>query len=123
MPRDWNKFMGGAFAEKMEQAMDEVAENILDPNYPAKGKRKIIATFILDPDEERDLAEGTLDVKTVLVARKSVKRRMLFNRDSKGKAGMAELNSADPNQLELVMSDEGATEVQANNGVDLLQRI
>ena len=48
--RDLNKFMNGALAEKMELAMVEVAENILDPNYPAKGKRKITATITFDPD-------------------------------------------------------------------------
>lgn len=36
--RDLNKFMGGALAEKLEQAMVEVGENILDPQL--SGQRK-----------------------------------------------------------------------------------
>ena len=53
MKRDLNKFMNGALAEKLEQAMMEVAENVLDPNYPAKSKRKIIAEYLEDCLEER----------------------------------------------------------------------
>lgn len=121
--RDLNKFMNGALAEKMELAMVEVADNILDPNYPAKGKRKITATITFDPDEQRDIAKATLEVKTTLAARKPMEQRVLFNRDRAGKANMAELNSADPNQLEIGVNDEGTTEVKSNTGIDLLQRV
>lgn len=121
--RDLNKFMDGALAEKMELAMVEVAENILDPNYPAKGKRKITATITFDPDEQRDIAKATLEVKTTLAARKPMEQRVLFNRDRAGKANMADLNSADPNQLEIGVNDEGTTQIQSNTGMDLLQRV
>ncbi len=121
--RDLNKFMNGALAEKMELAMVEVADNILDPNYPAKGKRKITATITFDPDEQRDIAKATLEVKTTLAARKPMEQRVLFNRDRAGKANMAELNSADPNQLEIGVNDEGTTQIQSNTGMDLLQRV
>lgn len=121
--RDLNKFMNGALAEKMELAMVEVADNILDPNYPAKGKRKITATITFDPDDQRDIAKATLEVKTTLAARKPMEQRVLFNRDRAGKANMAELNSADPNQLEIGVNDEGTTQIQSNTGMDLLQRV
>lgn len=121
--RDLNKFMNGALAEKMELAMVEVADNILDPNYPAKGKRKITATITFDPDEQRDIAKATLEVKTTLAARKPMEQRVLFNRDRAGKANMAELNSADPNQLEIGVNDEGTTQVQSNTGIDLLEHV
>ena len=121
--RDLNKFMNGALAEKMELAMVEVADNILDPNYPAKGKRKITATITFDPDDQRDIAKATLEVKTTLAARKPMEQRVLFNRDRAGKANMADLNSADPNQLEIGVNDEGTTQIQSNTGMDLLQRV
>ncbi len=101
----------------------EVAENIMNPNYPAKGKRKITVTITVTPDEERDIGKASLDVKTTLVNRKPFEQRLLFNRDSKGQAGVAELNSADPKQLEIGVNDEGTTEVKSNTGVDLLQRV
>lgn len=121
--RDLNKFMNGALAEKLEFAMNEVAENILDPNYPAKGKRKITVTIIFDPDEQRDIAKATLEVKAKLSSRKPTEQRVLFNRDRVGKANMAELNSADPKQLEIDINNEGETEVKTNTGIDLLQRV
>lgn len=121
--RDLNKFMGGALNEKLEQALMEVADNVLDINYPAKGKRKIVVTITVDPDEQRDIAKASLDVKTTLVNRKPFEQRLLFNRDNMGRAGVAELNSADPNQLELTVNDEGTTEVKSNTGIDLLQRV
>lgn len=121
--RDLNQFMGGALAEKLEQALLEVADNVLDANYPAKGKRKIVVTITVDPDEERDIAKASLDVKTTLVGRRPFEQRLLFNRDNMGRAGVAELNSADPNQLEISVNDEGTTEVKSNTGVDLLQRV
>ena len=121
--RDLNKFMGGALAEKLEQAMVDVGENILDPNYPAKGKRKFTVTITFDPDEERDSAKANLEVKTALAPRKPVEQRMLFNRDRTGKAMVAELNSPDQKQMELTVNDEGVTEVQANTGVSLLEQV
>ncbi len=121
--RDLNKFMGGALAEKLETALMEVAENILNPNYPAKGKRKITVTITVNPDEERDIGKALLEVKTTLANRKPFEQRLLFNRDNKGQVGVAELNSADPNQLEISVNDEGTTEVKTNTGVDLLQRV
>ena len=121
--RDLNKFMGGALAEKLEQAMVEVGENILDPNYPAKGKRKITVTITFEPDEERDIAKAKLEVKTALAPRKPVEQRMLFNRDRTGKAMVAELNSPDQKQMELTVNDVGVTEVQANTGVRLLEQV
>ena len=121
--RDLNKFMGGALNEKLEQALMEVADNVLDTNYPAKGKRKIVVTITVDPDEQRDIAKASLDVKTTLVNRKPFEQRLLFNRDNMGRVGVAELNSADPNQLELTVNDEGTTEVKSNTGIDLLQRV
>ena len=121
--RDLNKFMDGALAEKMEIAMTEVAENVLDANYPAKGKRKITIEIAFEPSEERDIAKASLNVKTTLVARKPLEKRMLFNRDNKGRAGVAELNSPDPRQMELAVGDDGTTAVQSNTGIDLLQRV
>ena len=52
-----------------------------------------------------------------------MEQRVLFNRDRAGKANMAELNSADPNQLEIGVNDEGTTEIKSNTGMDLLQRV
>lgn len=121
--RDLNRFMDGALAEKMEIAMGEVAENVLDPNYPAKGKRKIKIEIVFEPDEERDIAKASLNVSTSLIARKPMEKRVLFNRDGKGRAAVAELNSADPNQMELQVGDDGTTAVESNTGIDLLQRV
>ncbi len=121
--RDLNKFMNGALAEKLEQAMMEVADNVLDPNYPAKGKRKITVTITFNSDDERDIAKATLDVRTALAPRKPVEQRMLFNRDRMGKAMVAELNSPDRHQMELTVTDEGTTEVQSNTGVSLLEQV
>lgn len=120
MARDLNKLMGGAFAERVEQALLEVAENILDPNYKADAPRKINICMTIKPDEERDMANMELDIKLTLAPKQQVKTRLLFNRDSKGNATCGELNSADPNQLELAVDDEGVTEVQDN--IALLQR-
>lgn len=123
MPRDWNTFLKGAFAERLEEEFEKVAENIQDPNYDAKAKRQTVIVIDFLGDEYREIADISVIMHSKLPKKLPVKSRMLFNRDSKGKAVCAELGSADPKQLELTVSDEGATEVQANNGVDLLQRI
>ena len=44
---------GGAFREKVDLGAGEVIRNLLDPNTPAKTKRKLTLEFVFSTDEDR----------------------------------------------------------------------
>ena len=50
----------GGVQVKINRALKEVADNILDPNTEAKKKRKVQLTISISPNEKRDAAETKL---------------------------------------------------------------
>ena len=69
-----NEFANGAFAERVNIALNEVYANIADKNTDPTKKRKVTITMSLSADEERDLALVDIDVKTVLTPARSERR-------------------------------------------------
>ena len=45
----------GGFAERVNQAVREVMENIADPNTPWKTKRKVAINMTFEAKEDRDI--------------------------------------------------------------------
>ena len=105
-----DKLLGGAVVELFSQAMVDVAENVLDPNTPPKAKRKITLTLVVEPDEERDIANMSADVKTTLASHIAATGRLIFDRDRDGKAVCGEFgNGANSKQVEIAVGDDGET--------------
>lgn len=77
-------FAGGALAERMNQGLKEVLENIADLNTDSKPKRKLTLDMTFNTDEERELTEVTIAVKTKLTPRSSVATKILIDRDLDG---------------------------------------
>lgn len=77
------EFAGGALQEKFDIAMEEVLENMLDPNTPWKNKREINIKVSFEQNEDRD--DTTVDVSVVskLAAAKSIGTRMAIGRNIK----------------------------------------
>ena len=89
---------GGGVEEKLQYALNEVAANIADPNTDSKKARKITMTLTLKPNENRMVAEMSIDVKTSLAAPAGISTTLLIDRDEKGNAVAAEMYGKDPNQ-------------------------
>jgi len=89
---------GGGVEEKLQYALDEVAENIADPNTDAKKVRKVTMTLTLKPNEQRTIANLEVDVKTSLAAPVGISTTLMIDRDGEGKIVASEIYGKDPNQ-------------------------
>lgn len=75
------EFAGGALAEKINQALREVTENVQDPNTKATAKRKITCTFTFSPSEQRDLVATSIDVKSTLAPSMGIATAFVMGKD------------------------------------------
>jgi len=89
---------GGGVEEKLQYALDEVAENIADPNTDAKKVRKVTMTLTLKPNEQRTIANLEVDVKTSLAAPVGISTTLMIDRDERGNIVASEIYGKDPNQ-------------------------
>lgn len=77
-----DKFASGALTEKVNKALDEVAENIYNPNTDVKAQRKIIIEISMKcADEERNLVGVEIKAKTKLAPLKSSTTKILIDKD------------------------------------------
>lgn len=65
---------GGAAPELFERELHRVLANIHDVNTPAKAIREISIRVWFHPDENREAAETTLEVKSKLAGVKKIRR-------------------------------------------------
>lgn len=63
---------GGAFAEKLNEALMQVAENIQNPNTEATTKRQIQITLKFAPNKTRQLVSTQIAVTTKLAATEAI---------------------------------------------------
>lgn len=89
---------GGGVQERLQDALDQVATNIADPNTDAKKTRKVTMTLTLKPNEQRSIANLDIDVKTSLVAPVGISTTLMIDRDEKGNAVAQEIYGKDPQQ-------------------------
>lgn len=69
----------GSLQERFDHEVAKVTENILDLNTDPEKKRKITITVTLTADDHRDLMFLEAEVKSTLVARKSVGTKVLID--------------------------------------------
>lgn len=55
---------GGALIECASHELRKICENIADPNTKADAKRKLQINVVIEPDEKRQMAKITYDVKS-----------------------------------------------------------
>ena len=89
---------GGGVEEKLQYALNEVAENIADPNTDAKKARKVTMTLTLKPNESRMVTNVDIDVKTSLAAPMGISTTLMIDRDNTGKIVASEMYGIDPKQ-------------------------
>ena len=69
---------GGAFAEKLNEALMQVADNIQNPNTDATTKRQINVTIKFAPNKTRQLVNTQIAVTTKLAATEAIDTQMIM---------------------------------------------
>ncbi len=91
----------GAFEERVDRAMAEAIDNILDPNPKATAKRSITLNIELRPDEERSHIEVSVSVKTKLATLNPVPTSLAIVADGNGELVVAEMVPQVPGQMSM----------------------
>lgn len=84
---------GGAFAEKLDKALVEVAENIQDPNTEATAKRTITITLKFSPNKTRQLVGTSIAITSKLAATEAIDTQIVMGTNLK--TGAVELAEYD----------------------------
>ena len=85
---------GGAFAEKLNEALQEVAENIQNPNTEATAKRGITVTIKFTPNKNRQMVNTQIAVSTKLAPTEAIDTEMVVGTNIKtGAVEFAEYDS------------------------------
>ena len=69
---------GGAFAEKLNEALIQVADNIQNPNTEATTRRQINVTIKFAPNKTRQLVNTQIAVTTKLAATEAIDTQMIM---------------------------------------------
>ncbi|WP_438497125.1 replication terminator protein [Paenibacillus sp. IHBB 3054] len=96
---------GGGVGERVNLEFQKVAENIQDPNTDWKATRKVTITVTLKPDQEREIALVSVDVKPSLAPAYGIATKLMFGIEGDGTVVAAELASGVKNQL--MMDNDG----------------
>lgn len=107
---------GGAFTEKLNEALMKVAENIQDPNTEATAKRGISVNIKLSPNKSRTMVSASISVSTKLAAAEAVDAQLVMGLNMKtGQTEIAEYSDIYGNgQLTFDDMKEEQPEPQAN---------
>lgn len=100
----------GALAEKLNEGIKQVLENILDPNTEYKTKRKLNLEMTFETNESRELSQVDFLVKTKLAPQKAVATTFLIGTDGKGGILASEYKNQVPGQS-VMRVDEATGEI------------
>ena len=93
---------GGAFAEKLNEALMQVAENIQNPNTEATTKRQIQITLKFAPNKTRQLVSTQIAVTTKLAATDAIDTQMIMGINMRtGQIEIAEYDGQIRGQMDL----------------------
>lgn len=82
---------GGAFAEKVNEAIMQVAENIQNPNTDATARRKVQVVLTFAPNKTRQMVNTTIAVTTKLAPTEAIDTQIVMGTDFRtGKVEIAE---------------------------------
>ena len=97
------EFAGGAFAEKVGEALLQVTENIQNPNTDALAKRGIAINIKIAPNKQRNAANVSITVQTKLAPTEAIDTQMLLGKNMK--TGLYEVAEYDPYRGQMTLGD------------------
>ncbi|MEY7998633.1 replication terminator protein [Clostridium sp. Mt-5] len=100
------KLAGGAFTERVNQAIQEVMENIADPNTPWKTKRKVTVTMIFEASKDRDITSVDIVSKPTLAPKEGVRTNIIIDKQLDGEIVAAEYKKQIPGQQAIKVDQE-----------------
>lgn len=94
---------GGAFAEKLNEALMQVAENIQNPNTEATTKRQITVNIKFTPNKTRQMVGTQIAVTTKLAATEAIDTQMVMGVNMRtgqirGQMDLSDFTDADQDQ-------------------------
>lgn len=92
----------GAAIELLNDALNKVWDNVLDPNTSPKATRNVVLTVTFKPNEERNIASAIIEVKSKLAPPKGVGTVVYIGKDKSGQGVAQEHN---PRQPELPLTN------------------
>lgn len=99
---DLNELAGGAFREKVHEALMQVGKNIINPNTEATTKRAINIKMTFMPSKKRQIAATKIDVTTKLAATEALETEMLVGLDMRtGEIEVREYDGNIPGQMSI----------------------
>ena len=104
------KLAGGAFTEKLNEALAQVAENIQNPNTDASTKRGITVNIKFQPSKNREMVSTTIQVTTKLAATEAIETQMIMGTTRAGEIQIAEYGQMTMDEME--QEAAAAAEVQ-----------
>ena len=107
---DLNALAEGAFREKVSEGMQQVWDNIHDPNTDYRKKRKLTIELTFDTTEERDMAMVNIVVKPKLIPPMPVGTKFLIGSDGEGDIIASECIKQIPGQTHMRV-DESTGEI------------
>ncbi len=111
----------GEVQEQFTAEMKKVAQNILDVNTKAKDKRKVTIELTLEPNDQRDAIDVTINIKSKLAPQIGVGTTMLVGRNvDTGMIEANELKSGIPGQT--YIDNDGVLKDDTGNPIDKEQQ-
>ena len=101
-----DKFAAGALAERANQAIQTVLENIKDPNTDHKIKRKVTLELTFVTDEAREMTQVHVLAKTKVAPQSPVSSVILIDRDVNGDVLGTEFRKQIPGQQAIIVDKE-----------------
>lgn len=123
-----DKFAGGALSERANKAIQQVLENIKDPNTDHKIKRKVTLELTFITGESREMSDVSVIAKTKLAPQKPVSSIILIDRNVDGEVLGSEYKTQMEGQQVMVVEPETgevlepAITKEKQQPVDLLKR-
>jgi hypothetical protein len=90
---DLTNFADGSVAEKFNQELQKVLENIADPNTDPKKVRKLTLTIKVAGNDKREVLDVLVEAKSALIPAKAIETKLIMDYDNKGRVTGAELKS------------------------------
>lgn len=101
------RLAGGAFAEKLNEALMQVAENIQNPNTEATTKRQINIAIKFAPNKSRQVINTQISVTTKLAATEAIDTQMVMGVNIRtGQIEIADFAEEEPQKEEAAGQQE-----------------
>jgi hypothetical protein len=118
---DLTNFADGSVAEKFNQELQKVLENIADPNTDPKKVRKLTLTVKVAGNDKREVLDVQVEAKSALVPAKAIETKLIMDYDNKGRITGAELKSGIKGQTYLDTEGDVSDDV-GNKIINLKQQ-